>query len=127
MHDGWTLGGCHYIGFFALYVPEAQGVRSITAPLLSMSLMNSCSKCDKFKECDYTSEATEFDAGTHAKHIKDVLALYCTNFNEWCFCQTADNCNSNQSVAIKLRIPHVVCSSHRLNLEIGTWSDLIRR
>ncbi len=75
MHDGWTFGGCHYIGLFALYVSKAQRVGSITAPLLSMSPMNSVWKCDKFKECDCTSEATDFDADTHAKHIKDVFAL----------------------------------------------------
>ncbi len=76
MHDGWTFGGCQNIGLFAVYVRNFQGVRSVAAPLLSMSLINSLCKCSDSLLCECTEEATEFDADTHAKHVKDVFALY---------------------------------------------------
>ncbi len=82
MHHGWTFGGCHYIGLFPVYVRNFQGVCSVAAPLLSMSLINGLCKCSDSSRCECTEEATEFDADTHAKHIKDVFALYSVNFKE---------------------------------------------
>ena len=80
MHDGWTFGGCHYIGLFAVYVHNFQVVRSVAAPLLSMNLMNSLCKCSDSLSCECTEETTEFDADTHAKNVKDVFALYSVKY-----------------------------------------------
>ncbi len=82
MHDGWTFGRCHYIGLLPVYVRNFQGVRSVAAPLLCMSLMNSLCKCSDSSLCECTEEVTEFDADTHAQHIKDVFTLYSVNFKE---------------------------------------------
>ncbi len=84
----------------------------------TMGLIDSLSECSNSSLCECTEEVTEFDTDTHAKHIKDVFALYSVNFKEWCLCQTANHCNLNSSIVSKLEIPHVGCTSYKLNLEI---------
>ena len=41
-------------------------------------------------------------------------------------CQTADNCSVNLNVAELLRVLHVVCKNHVLNLEVNQMVKLTR-
>ncbi|OWZ18054.1 hypothetical protein PHMEG_0007917 [Phytophthora megakarya] len=45
----------------------------------------------------------------------NVLSVYNKTREMVCFL-VADNCATNQSIATKLTVPHVGCSSHRFNL-----------
>ncbi len=66
---------------------------------------------------------TDFNGVTQAEHIRNVFRLYSIDFSNWCLCQTVGNCNLNRSIATKLKIPHVGCASHKLNLKI---EDMIK-
>ena len=124
IHDSWTFNGCHYVGLFATYIPGQNEKVKVKSPLLSMSLMHSVCKCDDSENCVCDSETIEFDAGTYTEHIKNIFGIYSIVFDEWCISQTADNCNLNHSIASKLNIAHVGCSSHKLNLDI---EEMVRR
>ncbi len=81
---------------------EAQAVRSVGITLLSMRLMNSLCKRRSSSECECKAEASDLDAYTHAKHMKDVLVVYSIKFEEWRLCRTANVCHLNRSIVSKL-------------------------
>lgn len=121
MHDGWTHAGTHHIGLFAMYAinDEKTGKSQVRTPLLSMSPMAMMCKCPRY-ECECDAETTSFDSQTHAEHIRSIFSLYSIPISSWLICQVTDNCNVNGLISELLSIPHVGCSSHKLNLEVET-------
>ncbi len=47
-----------------------------------------------------------------------MLESYEANFSEWVVFQIADNCNFKKAVAGKLKISHVRCANHKLDLQV---------
>ena len=67
----------------------------------------------------FDETALNFNAETHAEHIRNIFRYYNLDVEEWAVCQTADNCSVNLKVADLLGIPHVACKNHLLNLEVN--------
>ena len=123
LHDGWSCSGTHYIGLFASYVTQkALDQNEVVTPLLSVSSMAKICKCAD-DDCKCTLETTNFDAETHTSHIRAIFSLFGIDCSKWILCQVADNCNLNRAVSSQLRIPHVGCSNHKLNLEVERMVD----
>ncbi|OWZ10459.1 hypothetical protein PHMEG_00016690 [Phytophthora megakarya] len=93
--DGWSHASLHYVGIFAVY--ECNGQRR--QPLRGVSPLD--------EGCQ--------DADAHIRLIANVLSVYNKTPEMVCFL-VADNCATNQSIATKLTVPLVGCSSHRFNL-----------
>eukprot|EP00957_Ditylum_brightwellii_P208308 15356762-Ditylum_brightwellii.AAC.1 len=65
-------------------------------------------------------EAVNFTADKHAIHFKDIFSTYYnTDLMEWAVCQIADTANVNVKVENILRLPHISCKNHNLNLEVN--------
>ncbi len=75
-----TMNGFHCVGLFAIYIRELRGVQKVTALLLSMILMNAHFKCEDSNDCSCASATADFNAGTHAEHIRNVFGLYSIDF-----------------------------------------------
>ena len=55
----------------------------------------------------------------HIKQFEDIFDIYGVDVHKWALCQLADNANVNKSIARLLRIPHVGCCNHKMNLELS--------
>lgn len=117
-HDGWTSKGAHYLRLFAVYMRWApdENENEVVSPLISMSTMSKVCHRES-NNCTCTAETKRFDTIAHAEHIRKIFNLFSIDSDEWILRQTADNCNLNKAVARELKIPHIGCSSHELNLE----------
>ena len=63
-------------------------------------------------------ESTSFTADDHAHHFEEIFSkLFSRDISRWLICQTVDNTNVNKKISELLRVPHVGCSSYKLNLE----------
>ena len=129
LHDGWTCAGVHYIALFACYSLERQRLKQekeepdddgVQLSLLSVSPMARTESVEDEKELEVFDEtAVNFSSQTHAEHIRNVFRYYGVDVEDWAVCQTADNCSVNLKVAELLKIPHVACKNHILNLEVN--------
>lgn len=70
-----------------------------------------------------SEEASDFDSETIVEHMKEVFEFFGQDILEWTLCSIADNCDVNKKVARLLRVPHVGCLSHKLNLEVNHMVD----
>eukprot|EP00171_Calliarthron_tuberculosum_P012024 IDg12024t1 len=93
VHDAWTKNGMHFL------------VRLTKRDETTVSSMN---------------EATEFDTATHINHLDEVFGFFKQDVREWTVCSIADNCAVNKCIARGLRVPHVGCISHKLNLDVNS-------
>ncbi len=124
LHYGWTDSGTHYLRLFACYVWDPDTSTNSTSaprkhtrtPILSMIPL--AFKCDCKNDCACTAETSTWDAKTHVHRIREVFDLFSIDISTWMSCQIADNNSINRSVARMLRIPHVGCMSHKLNLDV---------
>ncbi|KAI0558985.1 hypothetical protein FGB62_173g00 [Gracilaria domingensis] len=64
-------------------------------------------------------EAVRFTAETHAQHIQAMFSFYSVDPSKWIQFQVADNCAFKKKVAKLLKILHVACKNHLLNLEVN--------
>ena len=133
LHDGWTCAGVHYIALFACYLlpklkkegkedgcEDGTDGSKVRLSLISVSPMARTEAADGESELEVLDEtAVNFSARTHAEHIRNVFRYYDLDVETWAVCQTADNCSVNLKVADLLKIPHVGCKSHILNLEVN--------
>ena len=106
MLDGWTESGTHYCVLFACLnkdnPSEKKRIMLSFAPLL-----------------DETSQS----ADSHVEWIQSVLTLYDYDMsNLLFFC--SDNTNTMPSVANKLYVPFIGCSSHKLALYVKAYLGL---
>ena len=94
---------------------------SIQLSLLSVSPMARTESGEDSKDGKevYDETAVNFNAETHAEHIRNIFRYYGLDVEEWAVCQTADNCSVNLKVADLLGIPLVACKNHLLNLEVN--------
>ncbi|ETI42993.1 hypothetical protein F443_11966 [Phytophthora nicotianae P1569] len=97
MYDGWTHGTMHYVAVYGLYVVGDRLLRS----LLAHSPLDGGSQ----------------DADAHIDFFRNVLAVYNKTVYMIVF-MIADNCNIDRSIATKLGVPLVGCTSHRFNLAV---------
>ncbi|KAG4055964.1 hypothetical protein PC123_g8962 [Phytophthora cactorum] len=86
MFDGWSHAGVHYVALFAVY--EADGKLHVS--LLGLSPLTDGSQT----------------ADAHVKLFENILDVYDKTKDMVGFLM-GDNCNTNQSVANKLGVPHV--------------------
>ena len=122
----------HYIAIFACYTltgevkqetKELQQAEGDSVKLLLVSVSPMCrteAVQNEKEELDVFDEtAVNFSSQTHAEHIRNVFRFYGLDVEQWAVCQTADNCSVNLKVADLLKIPHVACKNHILNLEVN--------
>ncbi|KAG2780343.1 hypothetical protein PC116_g13459 [Phytophthora cactorum] len=100
MFDGWSHAGVHYVALFAVY--EADGKLHVS--LLGLSPLTDGSQT----------------ADAHVKLFENILDVYDKTKDMVGFLM-GDNCNTNQSVANKLGVPHVGCVRHLLNLAVNKF------
>lgn len=121
MYDGWTHGGMHYLGLFAIYMKRNDSTPAeqiVAAPLLSVSPMAMNCQCNS-GICTCSDETNTFDGKTHAEQIRSIfMDIFKIDSVEWIICQIADNTNLNPCIADWLHIPHIGCASHKLNLQV---------
>eukprot|EP00171_Calliarthron_tuberculosum_P001491 IDg1491t1 len=127
MYDGWTEGGVHYLGIYAVYVRKVDVMRrgvnhqgeEVAITLLSVSPMaKSDQRVQDDDASEQVSEATSFDAVTHIRHFEDVFSVFDLNLHEWTVCIIGDNASVNRLVSELLGKPFIGCASHKLNLEV---------
>jgi hypothetical protein len=130
LHDGWSCGSVHYIGFYACYIRTAihsakdgtnTKVEIVELVLLSCSPMANTTETEE--ESNDDEEAVNFTADTHCNHFKSMFLYYEIDIGDWALCQTADNCAVNSKIARLLNIPHIGCKNHLLNLEVNRMTD----
>jgi hypothetical protein len=96
MFDGWSHRSTHYLATFAVFTVENVRVQR----LMAISPME---------------EGMTADA--HIEYLGSVLAVYEKDKSMVKFL-VADNCNTNKSIATKMRVPLIGCASHRFNLAV---------
>jgi hypothetical protein len=134
LHDGWSCNGTHYVGVFATYIVRhkkfhsKKDVEIIETPVITLL---ACAPLGNREEDDSTDsddsdegmavvvpeEATAFNADNHVYFFKQTLEFYNKDL-DWVVCSIADNCSVNKKIAQLLKVPHVGCQSHKLNLEV---------
>ena len=67
----------------------------------------------------FDETTVNFSSQTHAEHIRNIFRYCGVDVENWEVCQTADNCSVNLKVAELLKIPHMACKNHILNLEVN--------
>ncbi len=120
--DGWTKNGTYYFGVIESYMESLKRVSNgelnaklkLALPLLSVSSLAPRDEDENVIESKAMTPNTE----THIRHIEDVLTPYHLNVYECTTCLIANSCNLNLRIARSLELPHVGCSSHKLNLEV---------
>ena len=141
MHDGWSKFSSHYTALFAFNVlPKKQTIGGQVTMLYEvylslLSLSPLCSVVDNDDDdqngntgessddencTDDMKEAVNFTAEKHAEHFKHTFdTYYNVVLTVWTVCQIADTAAVNVKVATLLKIAHVSCKNHNLNLEVN--------
>ena len=131
MYDAWSKCGVHYIGLFACYNRHMKivqnGVSLIeTIPEITLtSVAPMLSAKDEETEDEIEQEiACQFNAELHAEHFRSIFEeFYGIDIEKWAVCCIADNTTTNQKTAKLLKIPHVGCENHLLNLDVKDWIE----
>jgi hypothetical protein len=115
MHDAWTRAGIHYVALFACYMKEKKNTKPEPfCTLLSVSPMPATADED-----DTSPETAKFNAKVHANYFTTTLHdYYDIDLKRWAKAIIADNAPTNIKTAKILKIPHVGCCSHKLNLDV---------
>jgi len=142
MHDGWTHHSVHFCGVFASYMLEpteknSQGkmpaqkkkkkedlgpIAKLT--LLAVSPLPHVSVHEEECSGEDEDEAVEFTAEAHVQFFKDTFSFYAIeNIYSWLVASIADNAKVNLKVARLLKVAHIGCKSHLLNLDVEAWVD----
>ena len=111
---------------YALYCTEALSLTSCADQnrfILQYALLAISPMCSATNE-DYEApvDATSFNAKVHLKFIKTVF-FYKLSVKDLCLCLIGDNAITNLRVAKPSALPHVGCSSDKLNLELNAIFD----
>ncbi len=101
--DGWSDGyGSHYVAIFAVY----------EAPTVVQG------KC--LLACSPLNNETNQSAENHIDFFESTLGYYGKKMQNIAFI-VSDNCNTNKSIAVKMKVPLLGCCSHRFNLAVMAW------
>ena len=120
MHDGWSRSSVHYVGLYACHNKLANGLPKPKKALLAVAPMPKATN----EEDDGTSndsETTRFNAEAHVNFVRTTFAEFCPSVDpdKWITCQIADNTSTNKRMARMMKIEHVGCKSHLLNLDVN--------
>ena len=129
MHDGWTKARTHCIGLLALFNKAMKSLengkpvtsRELKIVLLAVSPLHQ--PHNEEDEEDMPLEAVKFAVPEMARFMIDTFRYYKNDCKEWSLNQCADNTNLNPAVAKELKIAHVGCMSHKLNLDVNEMID----
>ena len=120
MYDSWTNSRMHYLGMFVTYIKDLTIVsnrrevkrKALRTPLLSVSTIASLENASD-------SEAFEFTAHNHIEQFRDIFNLHNIDMNSWVLCTMPDNFNVNLFIAKGMKVPHIGCANHKLNLQVN--------
>ena len=98
--DGWSASGTSFCAIFASFVDESSQV---------------CRRLLAFSPLD---NEDDLGADEHNRFVDATLEVF-NKTTAAVTCIVGDNCNVNQAMARRLRIPLVGCSSHKFNLAVG--------
>jgi hypothetical protein len=101
--DLWSSGGTSFCGVFASWYDTTSNC--VVNPLIAMCPMGS--------ETSWTADA-------HIRFLTETLHKVDKAMTD-IMCLVGDNCETNKSIARKLKIPLVGCASHRLNLAVQRY------
>ena len=104
--DGWsdTSTGSHFVAVFASYA--ADGL--VKNPLLGFSVLEG---------------ESDFGAAAHEAYFSTLLHMFGRKLEDVLFL-CADNASTNSCLANRMKVPHIGCASHRLNLAVKSFLDL---
>ena len=129
VYDAWSMGGIHYIGLYACYVKKILEYKNGEILEKDKTVINliSCAPMLNAMDEDADDEeeqkiACKFNAEIHAEHLHTVLTdIFNIDVEKWTMCCIADNTSTNHKIARLLKLPHLGCLNHLLNLDVQDW------